>query len=35
MPVVGRWRSKDGDVYYLALGSRLDKEGEIAEANDE
>jgi len=35
MPVIGRWRSKDGDVFYLALGSRLDKEGEIIEVNDE
>jgi hypothetical protein len=28
MPVVGRWKSKEGDVYYLALGVVLDKKGE-------
>ena len=28
MPVVGRWKSKDGDVFYLALGVILDKDGE-------
>lgn len=27
MPVVGRWRSKEGDVFYLALGIVLDKKG--------
>lgn len=35
MAVIGRWRSKDGEVFYLALGSRLDKKGEIVEADDE
>lgn len=28
MPVVGRWNSKDGDVFYLAIGVILDKNGE-------
>jgi len=28
MPVVGRWKSKDGDVFYLAIGVILDKKGE-------
>lgn len=27
MPVVGRWKSKEGDVFYLAIGIMLDKEG--------
>ena len=28
MPVVGRWRSKEGDVFYLAIGVVLDKKGD-------
>jgi hypothetical protein len=28
MPVVGRWKSKDGEVFYLAIGVILDKDGE-------
>ncbi len=28
MPVVGRWKSKDGEVFYLAIGVVLDKDGE-------
>ena len=28
MPVVGRWKSKDGDVFYLALGVVVGKNGE-------
>jgi hypothetical protein len=28
MPVVGRWKSKDGDVFYFALGVIVDKAGE-------
>ena len=31
MPVIGRWRSKDGMVFYLAIGSCLDKNGEVIE----
>ena len=34
MPVVGRWRSKDGTVFYLAIGSYLDKNGEVIEFKD-
>lgn len=29
MPVVGRWKSKEGDVFYLAIGIVLDKKGEL------
>ena len=28
MPVVGQWKSMDGDVFYLAIGIMLDKAGE-------
>lgn len=31
MPVIGRWRSKDGMVFYLAIGSRLDQKGDVVE----
>lgn len=34
MPVVGRWRSKDGDVFYLAIGSCLDENGEVIEIEE-
>lgn len=34
MPVVGRWRSKDGDVFYLAIGSCLDENGEVIEVEE-
>jgi hypothetical protein len=27
MPVVGRWKSKEGDVFYLAIGIVCDKNG--------
>jgi serine/threonine protein kinase len=27
MPVVGRWMSKEGDVFYLAIGVTVDKKG--------
>lgn len=27
MPVIGRWRSKDGEIYYLAIGIMLDANG--------
>jgi hypothetical protein len=27
MPVIGRWRSKAGDVFYLAIGAVCDREG--------
>ena len=29
MPVIGRWHSKDGDVFYMAIGVILDKNGEV------
>ena len=35
MPVIGRWRSKDGTVFYLAIGSCLDKNGEVIEPDKE
>ena len=28
LAVVGRWRSADGRVFYLAVGGRFDKSGE-------
>jgi hypothetical protein len=30
MPVIGRWRSKDGEVFYLAIGSIVGKDGAVA-----
>lgn len=27
MPVVGRWKSKDGKVFYLAIGAMCDRDG--------
>jgi len=32
MPVVGRWKSKDGGVFYMALGIILDKNGKVIES---
>lgn len=29
MPVVGRWKSKDGEVFYLAIGAILNKKGNV------
>lgn len=34
MPVIGRWRSKDGDVFYLAIGRQLDKNGQDIEVEE-
>jgi hypothetical protein len=34
MPVIGRWRSKDGTVFYLAIGSFLDENGEVLELEE-
>ena len=31
MPVVGRWKSKEGDVFYLAIGAVVRKDGEVVE----
>lgn len=28
MPVIGRWRSREGDVFYMAIGILCDKNGE-------
>ena len=27
MPVVGRWRSADGDTFYLAIGAAISRDG--------
>ena len=27
MPVIGRWRSADGDTFYLAIGVIIDRDG--------
>ena len=27
MPVIGRWRSADGDTFYLAIGAIIDRDG--------
>lgn len=29
MPVVGRWKSKDGNIFYLALGRIVDRKGNL------
>jgi hypothetical protein len=29
MPVVGRWTSKEGDVFYLAIGGIINKKGNV------
>ena len=29
MSVIGRWKSKDGSVFYLAYGAILDEDGEV------
>jgi hypothetical protein len=29
MPVIGHWKSKDGDVFYMALGVVFDKNGKV------
>ena len=34
MPVIGRWRSRDGAVFYLAIGSQLDSNGEVIEVKE-
>jgi len=33
MPVVGTWRSKDGKIFFLAIGTMLDKNGDTIEEN--
>ena len=34
MPVVGRWKSKKGDVFYLAIGSILKENGEVEQPDN-
>lgn len=34
MPVVGRWKSKDGQVFYLAIGAVIDREGRPSPNNE-
>jgi len=34
MPVVGRWNSKSGEVFYMAIGVILDKNGEPIELDE-
>ncbi len=31
LPVVGRWKSKEGDVFYLAIGGIVDKSGDVVQ----
>jgi hypothetical protein len=35
MPVIGRWRSKDGMVFYLAIGRCVDENGESVEIEED
>jgi hypothetical protein len=32
MPVIGHWKSKDGEVFYMALGVVVGKDGEVVRA---
>ena len=34
MPVVGRWKSKEGDVFYLAIGGIVNKKGDLVQDGD-
>lgn len=34
MPVIGRWRNKDGDIFYLAIGVIVDKNGKPVKEED-
>ena len=31
LPVVGKWKSKDGDVFYLAIGGIVNKKGNLVQ----
>ena len=31
LPVVGKWKSKEGDVFYLAIGGIVNKKGEVVQ----
>ena len=33
LPVVGRWKSKEGDVFYLAIGAICNKKGEPVQSH--
>lgn len=35
MPVIGRWQSKDGSVFYLAIGVTLGEDGEVVKIGDD
>jgi len=35
IPVIGRWRSNDGNVFYLAIGGHLDENGELVRMDRE
>jgi hypothetical protein len=35
MPVVGRWKSKEGDVFYLAVGGIVDRKGDLVQDGDD
>ena len=34
MPVIGRWKSKEGDVFYLAIGGIVTEKGDIEQGSD-
>ena len=34
MPVVGRWKSKEGDVFYLAIGGIVNKKGNLVSSGE-
>ena len=34
MPVVGHWKSKEGDVFYLALGGIVNEKGDLIQDGD-
>lgn len=33
LPVVGHWKSKEGDVFYLAIGAVVDGKGNVVQEN--
>ena len=35
MPVVGRWKSKEGDVFYLGIGGIINKKGDLVQDDDQ
>jgi hypothetical protein len=34
LPVVGRWKSKEGDVFYLAIGGIVNEKGDLVQSGD-